>query len=270
MTNSQFDWISNLRFPCRSTTSSRRLLICSFPSTDFQRSRSSVPPAVPSTNARLASNPDPRAVPANQLPTSAGYCIFRLCLPTQPPTCVETCALRPGLPTNFHSFIGHCIFRLCLPICPPACAGNPIFRFCLRTRRLAFAVFRLLQLRLGPTSGLRRISHPSALPSNQPSESHRMSYLRLFLPVSFRLASALHLPVPSGQLAACAGALPSGAFRSASDLRRRSTVQLCFRIDSWLAPVFHPPASPSDQPHDLHRLSVFRFCRDQLSNSIGV
>lgn len=139
--------------------------------------------------------------------------------------------LRSSLRTNFQSFVGHLIFQL-------------TFQPTSDLRRILHRPV----LPSNPTPGFRQVPRLPAFLSDRPPTCVRYRILQFCLPINFRLIIGYRVS--------------DFAFRSASDLRRRSIFQLCLPTnlpDSRR--VFRPRAFPSNQPPTYVGCRFLRFCQ---------
>lgn len=169
------------------------------------------PPASPSTNLRFHWSSDLQLLPW-----------------ISPPTCVgdQPCGLCQRPTPNFP---GDCILRslLQLSLRLASAAAPPVFpqdQLPILRRPLAF------QLTFQPTSDSRRISHRPVLPSNPTASFHRLPCPPAFLsdrPSTCAEYRIFQFCLPTNLRLIIGYRISDFAFRSASDLRRRSIFQLC-------------------------------------------
>jgi len=140
-----------------------------------------------------------------------------------------------------------------------------VFRSFLRTNFQSFVGRLIFQLTFRPTSDSRRILHRPVLPSNPTPGFRQMPCLPAFLSdrpptcVRYRI---LQFCLPINSRLIIGYRVSDFAFRSASDLRRRSIFQLCLPTN---LPDFRrslrPRAFPSNQPPTCVGCYFLRFCQ---------
>lgn len=139
--------------------------------------------------------------------------------------------LRSSLRTNFQSFVGHLIFQL-------------TFQSTSDSRRILHRPV----LPSNPTPGLRQVPRLPAFLLDRPPTCVRYRILQFCFPINFRLIIGYRVS--------------DFAFRSASDLRRRSIFQLCLPTNLPNSRrVLRPRAFPSNQPPTCVGCCFLRFCQ---------